>query len=115
MSARAQASLGGTGGGHNMPDDNGQGAGEPIERARRLHDEAKQLSERGDYAAARAAFAEALAIREAALGPAHPDTAESLNELAVALTDLGEYPAARPLLERAVSIREQALGARDPA
>jgi tetratricopeptide (TPR) repeat protein len=98
-----------------MPDDNEQGAGEPIERARRLHDEAKQLSERGDYSAARAAFAQALAIREAALGPAHPDTAESLNELAVALTDLGEYPTARPLFERAVSIRGQALGARHPA
>lgn len=98
-----------------MPDDNGQGTGEPIERARRLHDEAKQLSERGDYAAARAAFAEALVIREETLGQAHPDTAESLNELAVALTDLGEYAAARPLFERAVSIREQSLGARDPA
>ena len=98
-----------------MPDDNGQHTVEPAERARRLHDEAEQLSERGDYAAARAAFVEALAIREATLGPEHPDTAESLNELAVALTDLGEYAAARPLFERAVRIRERALGARDPA
>ncbi len=36
----------------------------------------------GDYAAARPLYERALAIREAALGPEHPDVATSLNNLA---------------------------------
>jgi tetratricopeptide (TPR) repeat protein len=64
----------------------------------------------GDYAGARPLLERALAIREAALGPDHPDTARSMHYLANLLSDLEEYAAARPLYERALAIREAALG-----
>ena len=56
----------------------------------------------------------ALAIREKALGPEHPDTATSLNNLAFLLTDQGDLAGARPLFERALAIREKALGPEHP-
>ncbi|MCS6938606.1 MAG: tetratricopeptide repeat protein, partial [Roseiflexus sp.] len=46
----------------------------------------------GDYAAARPLYERALAIRDQALGPAHPDTAASLNNLAALLADRGSTP-----------------------
>jgi len=58
---------------------------------------------------ARLLLERALAIREKALGPDHPDTAHSLNDLASLLRTQGELPHARPLLERALTIREKAL------
>ncbi|MBK9709727.1 MAG: tetratricopeptide repeat protein [Kouleothrix sp.] len=68
-----------------------------------------------NYAAACPLYARALAIREQALGPSHPDTATSLNNLAYLLQAQGDYPAARPLYERALAIREQALGPSHPS
>ena len=58
---------------------------------------------------------DALAIREKALGPEHPDTARSLNDLADLLRDQGDFAGARPLHERALAIREKALGPEHPA
>ncbi len=69
---------------------------------------------RGAYAAARPYFERALAIREKALGPDHPDTAQSLNNLGALLKALGELAAARPYYERALAIREKALGPDHP-
>ena len=51
--------------------------------------------------------AEALAIRELALGPDHPDTAESLNNLALVLWVQGQYAEAEPLFHRAVAIARE--------
>ena len=59
-------------------------------------------------------IARALAIREAALGPDHPDTATSLNNLAALHRARGEYDAAEPLFARALAIREAALGPDHP-
>ena len=56
----------------------------------------------------------ALAIREKALGPEHPDTATSLNNLAVLHQDQGDLAGARPLYERALAIREKVLGPEHP-
>ena len=56
------------------------------------------------YAQARPLYERALAIREKALGPAHPDTAQSLNNLARVLQAQGDLAAARPLYERALAI-----------
>ena len=64
----------------------------------------------GAYAAARPLFERALAIREKALGPDHPDAAATLNNFAVLLREQGDLAAARPLYERALAIREKALG-----
>ncbi len=55
-------------------------------------------------------FERALAIREGALGPDHPDTAASLINAAGLLNDQGELAAARAFFERALTISEQALG-----
>jgi tetratricopeptide (TPR) repeat protein len=62
------------------------------------------------YSSARPLFERALAICEKALGPEHPDTAQSLNALALLLQVQGDFAAARPLHERALAIRENALG-----
>ena len=72
------------------------------------------LQDQGDLAAARPLYERALAIREKALGPEHPDTATSLNNLAALLQDQGDLAAARPLYERALAIREKALGPEHP-
>ncbi len=56
----------------------------------------------------------ALAIREQALGPNHPDTASSLNNLASLYEHQGEYAKAEPLLKRALTIYEQVLGPNHP-
>ena len=47
----------------------------------------------GAYAKARPLFERALAIREKALGPEHPDTAQSLNNLAISLQYRGDSSA----------------------
>jgi tetratricopeptide (TPR) repeat protein len=69
---------------------------------------------RAAYAGARPLYERALAIREKALGPEHPDTATSLNNLALLLLAQGDLAAARPLYERALAIREKVLGPDHP-
>ncbi len=56
----------------------------------------------------------ALAIREKALGPDHPDTAQSLNNLAILYKNQGQYEQAEPLYQRALAIREKTLGPDHP-
>ena len=69
----------------------------------------RHLHTLGDYAGARPLLERALAIREAALPPGHPDLAQSLNDLGMLLRVGGDYAGARPLLERALAISEAAL------
>jgi tetratricopeptide (TPR) repeat protein len=69
---------------------------------------------RGAYAAARPLYERALAIREKALGPEHPDTATTLHNLALLLRAQGDIAGARPLCERALAICEKALGPEHP-
>ncbi|MCP4427954.1 MAG: tetratricopeptide repeat protein, partial [Chloroflexi bacterium] len=68
----------------------------------------------GDYAGARPYYERALAIREAQLGPGHPDTAVSLNNLGELLRAMGAYGEARPYYERALAIWEEQLGPDHP-
>jgi len=68
----------------------------------------------GDYAGAQPAYQQALALRERALGPDHPDTARSLNNLAELYRAQGRYGEAEPLYQRALAIYEQALGPDHP-
>jgi tetratricopeptide (TPR) repeat protein len=79
------------------------------------------LDRAGGYFYGRAAFSEALpllrdalAMNEKALGPEHPDTAQSLNNLALPLHAQGNLAGAKPLYERALAIREKALGPEHP-
>ena len=62
----------------------------------------------------RAALQARLAIREKALGPDHPDVAQSLNNLAELYQAQGRYAEAEPLYKRALAIREKALGPDHP-
>ena len=68
----------------------------------------------GDYTKAEPLLGRALAIKEKALGPEHPDTATSLNNLAGLYWLMGDYAKAEPLLQRALAIREKAVGAEHP-
>ncbi|MBF0602527.1 MAG: CHAT domain-containing protein, partial [Nitrospirae bacterium] len=54
------------------------------------------------------------AIREKALGPEHPDVAQSLNNLAELYRVQGHYAQAEPLYKRSLAIREKALGPEHP-
>jgi hypothetical protein len=54
--------------------------------------------------------AAALAISEKALGPSHPDVAQSLNDLAVAYHEQGKYSEETELHPRALAIRDKAFG-----
>ncbi|MCA9946960.1 MAG: tetratricopeptide repeat-containing protein, partial [Anaerolineales bacterium] len=57
----------------------------------------------------------ALAIREKALGPDHPDTARSLNNLGSLMQAIGDLAAALPYFTRALAIREKVLGPDHPS
>jgi len=64
--------------------------GDGERNATRRDREARQSARaQGDLARARPLFERALAIREKALGPKHPDMAQSLNNLALLLHDRG--------------------------
>jgi tetratricopeptide (TPR) repeat protein len=68
----------------------------------------------GDYDEAERVHEQALAIREAALGPEHPLVATSLNNLANVYTATDRYAEAKALYERVLSIRQAALGPEHP-
>jgi tetratricopeptide (TPR) repeat protein len=86
------------------------------------HDAASRiLSQTGRYFYVRARYVEAepmhkraLAIKERALGPEHPDVALSLNNLANVYRDQGRYAEAEPMHKRALAIKERALGPDHP-
>jgi tetratricopeptide (TPR) repeat protein len=85
-----------------------------AELARSLCQQAAQLHEQADYAAARALYERALTIQEEAVGRAHPDTARSLHGLAQVQMKQGQEALARPLLEEALMIQEEMLGPEHP-
>ena len=64
--------------------------------------------------AAEPLYQRALAVREKALGPDHPDVTTSLNNLALLYKSQGRYEAAEPLYKRALAINEKALGLDHP-
>ncbi len=59
-------------------------------------------------------YKRALAIREKALGPDHPNVATSLNNLALLYHKQGRYVDAEPLYKRALVIFEKASGSPIP-
>ena len=84
-------------------------------RAAFLNNEAGfYLQHYGNLAGARPYVQRALDIREKALGPDHPDTAQSLNNLGGLLQAMGDLAGARPYFERAYTIRQKALGPNHP-
>ncbi len=59
-------------------------------------------------------YQRSLAIRENALGPEHPDVAQSLNNMAELYLARGRYAEAEPLHKRALAIWEKAVGPKHP-
>src|SRR5919199_1249655 len=96
----------------NPPLKTGQSA--ELEEAKRLHQQAEELYNQGQYAAAIPLAERALAIREKLLGQEHPDFAESLNNLGELYRLQGNYTQAEPLFQRALAIREKVLGQQHP-
>mgnify|MGYP000025184986 CR=1 FL=1 len=91
-----------------------QGQLESPRGARLLHNLANVDYGVGDYAAAEAGHARVLAIREAVLGPQHPDLSASLNNLGLALNARGDHAASIRAQERALEIRKASLGPDHP-
>jgi len=81
-----------------------------LDRANDLLTQVSKLKDQGKYAEAIALAAEALMLREAVLGPEHPDTAYALGRLATIQQYSGNLAEALPLYQRALKIFEKALG-----
>jgi tetratricopeptide (TPR) repeat protein len=85
-----------------------------LAEAQRLIGQVSQYYAKGQYQQAIPLAQRALAIREKALGPEHPDTGTALNNLAELYRAAGDYANAEPLFQRALAISEKALGAEHP-
>ncbi len=88
--------------------------GEDAVLAGYLNQQGTTLHSAGQYSEAQPPLEHALAIREKALGPKHPDVAQSLNNLAELYRTQGQYAKAEPLFKRSLAIREKALGPEHP-
>src|SRR5215831_1119233 len=85
-----------------------------LQEALKLHTESQRLSRAGKYDESRPMAERALELREKALGPEHPDVAQSLNNLANLYSLKGDNAKAEPLFQRALAIFEKALGPKHP-
>jgi tetratricopeptide (TPR) repeat protein len=88
--------------------------GQDVAEATRVHKEAQQHYDRGEYATARSLFERALALRRAALGDDDLATVQTLAGLALALAQQGDPAAAQPMLDRVLAVRERVLGPDHP-
>jgi tetratricopeptide (TPR) repeat protein len=86
-----------------------------LAEAGRLNQEAASLYSAGKLPEAVPLVQRALAIREKALGPEHPDVAASLDALAGLYRAQGQYRDAERPYRRALAIREKTLGRGNPA
>ena len=85
-----------------------------LEEAERLTRRARQLYGEGKYDEAIQAAESALALREKALGPEHPDVAAALNNLAFLYDAKRDYAKAEEVYLRSLAIYEKALGPEHP-
>lgn len=85
-----------------------------LEQAARLYARGEQLYKAGKYHEATEPVLQSLQIREAVLGPSHPDVAASLHLLGRLYTENAEFAQAESLLQRTLHIRETALGPNHP-
>src|SRR5260370_324592 len=74
----------------------------------------RYLYERGQYTEAEPLYERALAIREKALGPEHPDVATTLENYASLLRKMDRSQEAEPLESRARAIRAKKRLIRNP-
>jgi len=92
-----------------------------ADEANDLNNRAVELSKAGRYSEAIPLADRAVALREKALGPNHPQVAPLLNNLAAMLNNQalvyhaqGRYAEAVPLLQRALTIQEKVLAREHP-
>src|SRR5262245_30851500 len=85
-----------------------------LVEARKSFNESVNMLDKGKYADAIQLAERALVIWEIALGPEHPDVANSLNTLAELYRTKGDYAKAEPPHQRALAIWEKALGPEHP-
>jgi CHAT domain-containing protein/Tfp pilus assembly protein PilF len=85
-----------------------------LYEARKLNAEFSRLFNAGNFEEARPLAERMLEIREKALGPEHPDVAQSVNTLGRFYYYQGDYDKAEPLYQRALAIREKVLGPEHP-
>jgi CHAT domain-containing protein len=83
--------------------------GDRAETAAALQLATRIRSDKGDYEIALESGARALRIREAALGPDHPDVAVSLNDVANVYENMERSEQAIALFQRAIAICERVL------
>lgn len=82
---------------------------QPLARARLLDTIGRVYQQLELNEVAEKLLREALALREASLGPNHPEVGASLDHLGDLLWIRGAYPEAERVLRRALAIREQSL------
>ena len=87
---------------------------QPLVKARLQHTIGRVYEALGLYQQGTAMLESALAIREKALGPDHPDVADTLQSLGVVADSKGNYDQAEQLYKRALAIKEKALGPDHP-
>ena len=85
-----------------------------LKEANRLNAEVINLYSEGRYSEAMPSAERVLAIFEKALGPNHPNVAQSLNNLALLHKMQGDYAKAEPLYQRALAVYEKSLGPDHP-
>ena len=85
-----------------------------LAEAAALTHQVDELKSQGGYSEAVPLAQRALAIQEKALGPNHPDVAQSLNSLATLYLELARYANAEPLFKRSLKIYEMVYGLDHP-
>ncbi|HEX5748797.1 MAG TPA: tetratricopeptide repeat protein [Archangium sp.] len=85
-----------------------------LVEALRAYEEGRKLEEAGQYAEAGPPAEHALELREAALGPAHPEVAQCLDLLGWVSLRQGDLKRAEQLFPRALEIREATFGGNHP-
>jgi tetratricopeptide (TPR) repeat protein len=85
-----------------------------IRRARYLNNTGAIYFNHGAYDEAKRFYERALALREAALGPEHPDVANTLNNLGNVYGAAGSFAEAEACFSRTLEIRRRALGPGHP-
>jgi tetratricopeptide (TPR) repeat protein len=88
-------------------------SGQPEIEAQMLDMVGRIRTRLGDYAAARPALDQALALRRRTLGDRHPDVATSLMNLAALLDEEEKPDSAIPLLRQALALRRETFGPAD--
>ena len=89
-------------------------ADQPLVRARLMQTMGNTYDDLGLMQEARPLMEEALALREATLGPIHRDVGYSQNSLAMLMKSMDEYDRADSLYRRALAVWEASLGPEHP-